>query len=89
VVVAVVVLARAVAAVGLFWGSWAWMVVAAVVAAVEFVSLRRSERFSARIWRSVPAGRRHRREQGAETIYVVSAIAGAVLFVVALVQLFL
>jgi predicted PurR-regulated permease PerM len=79
----------AIAAIGLFWGSWAWMVVAAVVAVVEFVALRRSERFSARLWRSVPAGRRHRREQGTETIYVVSAIAGAVLFVIALVQLFL
>jgi len=87
VLVALVLVAVALAAVVLFWGAWLWMAVAAVVAVVQVAALRRSERFSARVWRSVPVGRRRQREQSIETAYVVCAVAGVVLFVGALVRL--
>jgi hypothetical protein len=87
VLIALLLVAVALAAVVLFWGAWLWMVVAAAVAIVQIFALRRSERFSARVWRSVPVGRRRQREQGVETAYVVSAVAGVVLFVIALVRL--
>ena len=82
-----VLLAVSVAAILLFWGSWVWMIVAGAVAVVEVVALRRSERFSARVWRNVPLGRRRRQERATETAYVISAAAGVVLFVIALVML--
>jgi hypothetical protein len=82
-----VLLAVAVAAIGLFWGSWVWMIVTIAVVVVELVALRRSERFSARVWRNVPRGRRRRQERATETAYVLSAVAGVVLFVIAFVML--
>lgn len=83
-VVVFVLLAAPVAAVALFWGSWDWVATAAAVAVVEYVTLRRSQRFSARVWRSVPIGRRRGRERATETLYVVAALAGVALFVLAL-----
>ena len=82
-VLAWVLLAAPVAAVVLFWDSWAWAAAAAAVAAVEYLTLRRSQRFSARLWRNVPIGRRQNRERATETIYVLSAVAGVALFVLA------
>jgi hypothetical protein len=85
--VALLLLAVAVAAIVLFWGSWVWMIVAGGVAVIELVALRRSERFSARVWRNAPLGRRRRQERATETTYVLSAAAGVVLFITALIML--
>jgi hypothetical protein len=85
VIVVVIVLAAPVIAAMLFWGSWPWLVAAMAVAVVEYTTLRRSQRFSARLWRSVRVGRRSSRERTAETIYAVTAVAGVVLLVVAVV----
>jgi hypothetical protein len=85
VVVAYLLLAAPVVAIVLFWGSWGWMATAAVVAVVEYATLRRSQRFTSRLWRSAPIGRRRSRERATETVYVVAAVAGVVLLVVALV----
>jgi hypothetical protein len=60
------------------------MVGAALVAAVEYATLRRSQRFSARFWRSIGFGRRSSREHATEGIYVVSVVAGVVVLVVAI-----
>ena len=63
------------------WGAWGWVAVAAGVAAVEFATLQRSQRFSARFWRSVGMTRRSQRERGIELIYVASAAVGVALLV--------
>jgi hypothetical protein len=84
VIVVYLVLAAPVVAAGLFWGSWGWLAAAAVVGVVEYVALRRSQRFSARLWRSVGVGRRNSRERATESIYGVSAVAGIVLLAVAI-----
>jgi hypothetical protein len=80
-VVVYVLLAAPVAAAALFWGSWGWAAAAAAVAVIEYAALRRSQRFSARLWRSVPVGRRRSRERATETVYVVTAVAGVALLV--------
>ena len=54
-----------------------------MVAVVEYATLRRSQRFSARLWRSVRIGRRSSHERATETIYVVTAVAGIILLAVA------
>ncbi len=82
--VVLVLLAAPVAAVALFWGSWGWVAAAAAISVVEYATLRRSQRFSARVWRSVPIGRRRSRERATETLYIVTAVAGVALLVVAL-----
>jgi hypothetical protein len=87
VIVAYGILAAPVVAAALLWGSWGWVAVAAVVAAVEYAALQRSQRFSARFWRSVGMTRRSKQERGIETIYVISAACGVVLLVGSLVGL--
>jgi len=87
VLVAYLLLAAPVVAALLFWGSWGWVAVAVVTAAVEFASLQRSQRFSARVWRSIAVTRRSKRERGVEAIYVISAAVGVILVVVSLVGL--
>jgi len=57
---------------------------AVVVAIVEYATMQRSQRFSARLWRSVRVGRRSSHERATESIYVTSAVAGVVLLVVAI-----
>jgi hypothetical protein len=79
--VAYLLLAAPAVAAFLFWGAWGWVAAAAVVAAVEFATLRRSKRFSARVWRSVGMGQRGRRERGTESIYLISAAVGVALLV--------
>jgi hypothetical protein len=81
VIVAYLLLAAPVVAALLFWGAWGWVGVAAVVAAVEYATLQRSQRFSARFWRSVGMTQRSKRERGIEVIYVISAAFGVVLLV--------
>jgi hypothetical protein len=85
VIVALIVLAAPVLAAVLFWGSWGWLVGALAVAVIEYTTMRRSQRFSARLWRSLRVGRRSSRERTAETIYAVSAVAGVFLLIVAIV----
>jgi hypothetical protein len=82
-IVVYLLLAAPVVAAVLFWGSWIWLAAAAVVAGVEYATLRRSQRFSARLWRSIRVGRRSSHERAAESIYVVSAVAGVVLLAMA------
>ena len=81
VIVAYLLLAAPVVAALLFWGAWGWVAAAAVVGAVEYATLQRSQRFSARVWRSVGMTQRSRRERGIETIYVISAALGVALLV--------
>jgi hypothetical protein len=81
VIIAYLLLAAPVLAAMLFWGAWGWVAVAAVVAAVEYATLQRSQRFSARFWRSVGLTRRSKRERGIEIIYVISAAVGVVLLI--------
>jgi hypothetical protein len=83
VILAYLLLAAPVLAAVLFWGSWGGLAAAAVVAVVEFITLRRSQRFSARVWRSIRVGRRSSRERATESIYVVSVVAGVALLAVA------
>jgi hypothetical protein len=85
VIVVYVLLAAPVVATVLFWGSWIWLAATAVVAVVEYAMLRRSQRFSARLWRSIRVGHRSSHERAAESIYVVSAVAGVVLLAVAVI----
>lgn len=80
-IVAYLLLAAPVVAALLFWGAWGWVAAAAVVAAVEYATLQRSQRFSARFWRSVGMARRSRRERGTESIYVISTAVGVALLV--------
>jgi hypothetical protein len=87
VIVAYLLLAAPVVAALLFWGAWGWVAVAALVAAVEFASLQRSQRFSARFWRSVGVTARSKRERGIEIVYVISAASGVVILIVSLLGL--
>jgi hypothetical protein len=82
--IAWLLLAAPVVAAALFWGSWGWFAVAVGIAVVEFLSFRRTEQFSARIWRAVGHGRRSRTARGAETLYLFCAGAGFVLLAVSL-----
>jgi hypothetical protein len=84
VIVAYLVLVAPFAAAVLFWGSWPWLAAAVVVGVVEYATLRRSQRFSARLWRSLSIGRRSSHARAAERIYVVAAVAGFVLLAVAI-----
>ncbi|MEY2420222.1 MAG: hypothetical protein QOI95_289 [Acidimicrobiaceae bacterium] len=83
VIVAYLLLAAPIAAAALWWGNWVWVAVAAAIAVVEYATLQRSQRFSARVWRSVGVGKRSRREHGTETVYVATAVAGVALLVAA------
>jgi hypothetical protein len=87
VIVAYLLLAAPVVAALLFWGDWAWVAVAVVVAAVEYVALQRSQRFSARFWRSVGVTKRSKQERGIEIVYVLSAAVGVVILIVSLLGL--
>ena len=86
-VIALVLLAAPVVAALLFWGEWAWVAVAVLVAAVEYATLQRSQRFSARFWRSVGVTKRSQRERGVEIVYLISAACGVVLLVLSLLGL--
>jgi hypothetical protein len=79
--VAYLLLVAPVVAALVFWGAWGWVAVAAVVAAVEYATLQRSQRFSARVWRSVGMTQRSKQERGIEMIYVISAVLGVVLLI--------
>ena len=81
--VAYLLLAAPIAGAVLFWGSWGYVAAAAVVAVVEFATLQRSQRFSARAWRSLSVGRRSRRERATERLYVITAMAGVALLAMA------
>ncbi len=84
-IVAYLLLAAPAAGAALYWGSWGWFAAAVGVTVVEYATFRRSQRFSARMWRSVPIGRRSSRERSTETVYVITAIAGVALLALAVV----
>jgi hypothetical protein len=67
----------------LFWGSWGWVAAAGAVAVMEYAALQRSQRFSARVWRSLRLGRRSSRERATESLYVSTAVAGVALLAMA------
>lgn len=81
-------LAAPVAAAVLFWGSWAWCAVAVAITVVQYLSLRRTEQFSARVWRTVGRGRRSRRARSADGLYLLTTVAGLVVLAAAVVGRF-
>jgi hypothetical protein len=76
--------APAIAAI-LLWGNWGWFLIAVVVVMVQYAAFRRTERFSARVWRTVSIGRRNREARINEGLYLLTVIAGITLLVAALV----
>ena len=76
--------APAIAAI-LLWGAWGWFGIAVVVTVLEYVAFRRTERFSARVWRTVGVGRRNRQARMNEGLYLLSVIAGIALLIVGLI----
>ncbi len=78
-------LAAPVIAAALFWGTWAGVALAAAIAVVQFLSFRRTERFSSRVWRAVGHGRRSREARAADGLYLVSVVAGLAVLVVAVI----
>jgi hypothetical protein len=52
---------------------------------LEYVAFRRTERFSARVWRTVGVGRRHRQARVNEGLYLLTVVAGIALLVVGLI----
>ena len=85
-IVAYVLLAAPVLAAVFFWGAWGWFTAAVVVAGLEYVTLRHSQQFSARLWRSVGMTARGRRERGIETVHVISALGGVALLIRSLLE---
>jgi hypothetical protein len=85
--VAYLLLVAPVVAALVFWGAWGWVAVAAVVAVVEYATLRRAQRFSARLWRSVGMTQRSKQERGIEVIYLISAVLGVGLLIASLMGL--
>ena len=83
-IVAYFLLAAPIVAALLFWGAWGWVAIAVVAAAVEFATLQRSQRFSARFWRSLGVTRRSKQERGIEIVYVISAGLGVALLIASL-----
>ena len=84
-IVAYLLLAAPIIAAALLWGTWVWVAAAAAVFVLQYVALHRSQRFSARVWRSVGVGRRSSRERVTERLYVVTASVGVLLLAGALV----
>ena len=82
-IVAYLLLAAPVVAAVLFWDSWGWFAAAVVVAVIEYITMRRSQRFLARVWRSIRVGRLSSRERTTESIYIVTVVAGVALLVAA------
>ncbi len=82
-----ILLAAPVVAAVLFWGTWAAVAVAVAIAVVQFLSFRRTERFTARVWRTVGHGRRSQEARAADGIYLVSVVAGLVALAIAVVGL--
>ncbi len=76
--------APAIAAI-LLWGAWGWFGIAVVVTVLEYVAFRRTERFSARVWRTVGVGRRNRQARRNEGVYLLTVVAGIALLVVGLI----
>lgn len=85
-IVAYLLLAAPIASAALFWGSWGFVAASATVAVIEYATLQRSQRFAARVWRSLRVGRRSSRERSTETTYVLTAIAGVALLAAAVLR---
>jgi ATP-dependent DNA ligase len=82
-IVAYLLLAAPIVSAALFWGSWGWVAAATAVAVLEYATLQRSQRFSARVWRSLRVGRSSSRERDTESLYVITAVAGVALLAIA------
>jgi hypothetical protein len=78
-------LAAPVVAAVLLWGTWGWFAGAGAIAVVQYLSFRRTQRFSDRVWRTVGRGRRSREARAADSVYLLSVIAGIVVLVVAVI----
>ena len=78
-------LAAPVVAAALFWGEWLAFAVCVAVALAELQALRQTERFSSRVWRTVGRGTKGRQARAADGVYLLVAVAGVLLLVVALV----
>jgi hypothetical protein len=76
--------APAIAAI-LLWGNWGWFLIAVVVVMLQYAAFRRTERFSARVWRTIGVGRRNRQARMNEGLYLLTVIVGIALLVAALV----
>jgi hypothetical protein len=76
-------LAAPVVAAILFIGTWVAFALCLVVALAELQAFRQTERFSSRVWRAVGKGTKGRQARGAEVVYLLSAVAGVLLLVVA------
>lgn len=59
---------------------------AAAVALVEYLALRRTQRFSARIWRTIGIGRRSKGARTSEGLYIIAVAAGFGVLVLGLVR---
>ena len=77
-------LAAPAVAAALFWGEWPAFAVSVAVALAELQALRQTERFSARVWRAVGRGTKGRQARAADVVYLMTAVAGVLLLVVAL-----
>jgi hypothetical protein len=84
VIVPWILLAAPVVAAVLFVPQWVAVGLCAVVAIAEVQSFRQTERFSSRVWRAVGKGRQGRSARVAEVVYLLTAVAGVLLLVVAL-----
>jgi hypothetical protein len=85
VLVPLLLLAAPLVAAALAWGSWGAFAVCLLIALVQYQSLRHTEQFSTRIWRTVGKGRRGRQARAAEVAYLLSAAAGVIVLVVVIV----
>jgi hypothetical protein len=77
-------LAAPVMAAVLFWGSWAAVAICVLVALVELQSFRTTERLGSRVWRAVGKGAKSRQARAAEVVYLLTAVAGFLLLIAAL-----
>jgi hypothetical protein len=77
-------LAAPVVAAVVFLGQWVAVALCLVVAVVELQAFRQTERFSSRVWRAVGRGQQGRNARAAEVVYLLTAVAGVLLLVVAL-----
>lgn len=81
-----VLLAAPVVAAVIFWGRWAWCAVAAAIALVEYLAFQRTQRFSARIWRTIGRGSRSRDARTADGLYIAAVTAGLGVLVVSILR---
>ena len=80
--VPLLLLAAPLVAAALAWGRWGAFAVCLLIALVEYQSLRHTEQFSTRIWRTIGKGAKGRQARAAEVVYLLSAVAGVLALIV-------